>query len=230
LRNQRIAQGLSLRALARQVGLSAHATLVDYEHGRRIPPEDLVSACERVLGVDDALLRRLRYAALTERGDHRAAALLHRAGAIELAPGAEFDFLPASAAGTPQPVADGSDPERAGCHLDAVTAHARKVAMTEYRLIGQVELRYSARCHAAWGRFVGVPALDHIANQRQVDILIEAVREPDGAQTSFRHEYCFDDHWGDLLRTDGGRVHARTTVYADDEPIAAGETDHLDLP
>ncbi|MFD1046622.1 multiprotein-bridging factor 1 family protein, partial [Kibdelosporangium lantanae] len=49
LRQHRMSKGMSLRALARNVGLSAHGTLVDYEHGRRIPPEDLLVACEKVL-------------------------------------------------------------------------------------------------------------------------------------------------------------------------------------
>jgi transcriptional regulator with XRE-family HTH domain len=222
LRGQRMARGLSLRALARAIGLSAHATLVDYEYGRRIPPEDLVSAYERVLGVPDALLHRMRSAALTERADHQTSVLLDGRGLAVTGP--------ATAAGAPQPVADGSDPERAACHLDATTAHARKLAMTEYRLIGQIELRYSASCHAAWGRFVGVPALDHIAGQRSIDILVEAVREPDGASTSFRHEYCFDVHWCDLLVSGGGRIHARAVVYAGDAPLAAAETDRIWLP
>lgn len=76
LRNQRISQGLSLRALARQVGLSGHGTLVDYEHGRRIPPEDLMVACEEALGIRDGCLRSLREKALAERAYHASALLL----------------------------------------------------------------------------------------------------------------------------------------------------------
>jgi transcriptional regulator with XRE-family HTH domain len=229
LRSHRIASGLSLRALAAHVGLSAHGTLVDYEHGRRIPPEDLLGACERVLGVPDALLSRLRLAALTHRGDDQAAALLDGRSPVQPRTDGGSAFPPATAAGPPQPVADGSDPDRAGC-VDAITMHARKLAMTEYRLIGQIELRYSARRHAAWARFAGVPALDHMAAHRPVDILVEAVREPDGARTSFRHEYCFDVHWGDILLTGRGCIHARAVIYADEVPIAVAETDRLRLP
>ena len=76
LRNRRISRGLSLRALARQVGLSGHGTLVDYEHGRRIPPEDLVQACEKALDIRDGYLRNLREKALAERADHASALLL----------------------------------------------------------------------------------------------------------------------------------------------------------
>jgi transcriptional regulator with XRE-family HTH domain len=229
LRSHRIASGLSLRALAAHIGLSAHGTLVDYEHGRRIPPQDLLGACERVLCVPDALLSRLRLAALTDRGYDQAAALLDGWFPVQPRTDSDCALPPAAATGPPQPVADGSDPGRAGCQ-DAMTMHARKLAMTEYRLIGQIELRYSARQHAAWARFAGVPALDHLAGQRSVDILVEAVREPDGARTSFRHEYCFDVHWGDLLLTGRGCIYAKAVIYADAVPIAAGETDRLRLP
>lgn len=76
LRSERLACGMSLRKLARQIGLSGHGTLVDYEYGRRIPPADLLAACERALGVPDGQLGKLRRAALAERGHAEAGALL----------------------------------------------------------------------------------------------------------------------------------------------------------
>ncbi|WP_460391300.1 helix-turn-helix domain-containing protein [Actinophytocola sediminis] len=76
LRQHRMAKGMSLRALAKEIGLSGHGTLVDYEHGRRIPPEDLLVSCEKVLDLDDGTLRRLRLEALAERAGTRSAALL----------------------------------------------------------------------------------------------------------------------------------------------------------
>ena len=86
LRNHRMAKGLSLRALAKQIGLSAHGTLVDYEHGRRIPPEDLLTACEKALDLDDGTLRRLRLEALAERASTEAALLLKPPAAVLTAP------------------------------------------------------------------------------------------------------------------------------------------------
>lgn len=64
-----MARGMSLRSLAKALDLSSHGTLVDYEHGRRIPPEDLVVGCERILQVSDGALRNLREKALAERAD-----------------------------------------------------------------------------------------------------------------------------------------------------------------
>ncbi|WP_143268777.1 tetratricopeptide repeat protein [Amycolatopsis vastitatis] len=59
LRRRRLEAGLSLRALARQLGLSGHSGLVDYESGRRLLPADLLSACEEVFGDTAGELRRL---------------------------------------------------------------------------------------------------------------------------------------------------------------------------
>jgi transcriptional regulator with XRE-family HTH domain len=71
-----MSQGMSLRALAKELGLAAHGTLVDYEHGRRIPPEDLIIGCERVFRISDGALRDLRDKALAERADQKSDLLL----------------------------------------------------------------------------------------------------------------------------------------------------------
>jgi transcriptional regulator with XRE-family HTH domain len=63
----RLARGLSLRTLARQVGMASHGGLADYECGRRIPPEDVIHTYERVLGIGDHRLVRLREQALRDR-------------------------------------------------------------------------------------------------------------------------------------------------------------------
>ncbi|MGW5159827.1 helix-turn-helix domain-containing protein [Nonomuraea wenchangensis] len=76
IRAHRMARGLSLRALARAVGLTGHGTLVDYEHGRRLPPRDLLASLERTLDVPDGQLLGLRDAALAQRGHSEAARLL----------------------------------------------------------------------------------------------------------------------------------------------------------
>jgi transcriptional regulator with XRE-family HTH domain len=62
----RLARGWSLRQMAGRVGLSAHSALVDYEHGRRVLPEDLTRACERALELPPDLLGALRRRALAE--------------------------------------------------------------------------------------------------------------------------------------------------------------------
>jgi hypothetical protein len=67
---------MSLRTLAKELGLAAHGTLVDYEHGRRIPPEDLILGCERVFRISDGALRNLRDKALAERAGQQADRLL----------------------------------------------------------------------------------------------------------------------------------------------------------
>lgn len=67
LRRRRLERGLSQRQLARLLGLSAHSNLGDYERGRRIPPGDIVVACEQLLSVEPGSFQELRRAALSER-------------------------------------------------------------------------------------------------------------------------------------------------------------------
>ncbi|MBS2964118.1 helix-turn-helix transcriptional regulator [Actinocrinis puniceicyclus] len=67
LRLRRLEMGLSQRQLARLIGLSAHSNLGDYERGQRIPPGDIVVACEQLLSVEPDYLQALRREALSER-------------------------------------------------------------------------------------------------------------------------------------------------------------------
>jgi len=67
LRRRRMELGMSQRELARLIGLSAHSNLGDYERGQRIPPGDIVVACEHLLSVEPDSLQSLRRAALCER-------------------------------------------------------------------------------------------------------------------------------------------------------------------
>src|SRR4051812_30037644 len=76
LYRNRVERGLSLRAMARRLGLSAHSGLIDYERGRRIPPEDLLAAYERVFDLPADRLCGLRRQALVERAALKTAAFL----------------------------------------------------------------------------------------------------------------------------------------------------------
>lgn len=75
----RLERGLSLRKLARLVGMTAHSGLVDYERGSRIPPGDLMSGLVGVLKPSDDRLTHLYRAAVAERVRRRmAGAIQHR--------------------------------------------------------------------------------------------------------------------------------------------------------
>src|SRR5260370_5658421 len=67
LRRLRLELGISQRRLTQLIGLSAHSNLGEYERGRRIPPCDIVVACERLLAVQPGYLQHLRSLALRER-------------------------------------------------------------------------------------------------------------------------------------------------------------------
>jgi transcriptional regulator with XRE-family HTH domain len=59
--------GMPQRELTSKLGLSARSNLSDYERGRRLPPADIVLACEEVFGLGNAELQELRRRALDER-------------------------------------------------------------------------------------------------------------------------------------------------------------------
>jgi|SRR2546430_2514872 len=130
-----------------------------------------------------------------------------------------------------RPVEDGVDPDEAGCSVDAVTVHARRIALTGQRnIIGQIELRYCRRARAAWGRFKGYPLLNHLAYRHdRIDVVVEVVRESDGKCVQYEQRYGFDYHWGDLLTTDSGLFYARATVLIDRDVAACGETNRMTL-
>lgn len=67
LRLRRLELGLSQRQLVRLLGLSAHSNLGDYERGERIPPGDIVDACEHLLAAEPGSFQSLRREALHER-------------------------------------------------------------------------------------------------------------------------------------------------------------------
>ena len=84
LRRARIANGTSLRAWAKSLGLSSHAGLVDYEQGRRIAPADIIARSEQLFGVRDQRLNALRRLALAQRAE-RATRVEAQADAAEAA-------------------------------------------------------------------------------------------------------------------------------------------------
>ncbi|WP_329173949.1 helix-turn-helix domain-containing protein [Streptomyces sp. NBC_01477] len=84
----RLEHELSLRALARLLGYSAHSVFVDVERGQRLPSEALVSAYERAFGLPQDSLLNLRRQALAERAERLTDALsraLESASAVPLA-------------------------------------------------------------------------------------------------------------------------------------------------
>jgi transcriptional regulator with XRE-family HTH domain len=71
LRRLRLERGLSLRKMARALGMTAHSGLMDYERGSRIPSDGLLASYVKVLHVDDNLLLVLHQAARTEHARRR---------------------------------------------------------------------------------------------------------------------------------------------------------------
>src|SRR6266496_2614532 len=67
LRHVRLRRGLSLRGMARHLGGTGHSALVDFEHGRRLIPADLLALYRNAFPDDAAELAVLWQAVLSAR-------------------------------------------------------------------------------------------------------------------------------------------------------------------
>jgi hypothetical protein len=122
--------------------------------------------------------------------------------------------------GQANPVADGSDPGRAGCGTDAVTMATVRVHFPASQLSGDVELRYSPHCHAAWGRFE--PA-DGWNPGPGTMVTVWTVRPADQATQSYAVEFGGEAIIGNMLMTARGCVQAEVTMTRGSlrSPVAA---------
>jgi transcriptional regulator with XRE-family HTH domain len=152
----------------------------------------------------------------------------------EVRDGLQLAESPTCGSASPWPVveaADGVDPDEAGCTPDAVTVLARRLALSHNRVIvGEVQLRYSARIGAVWSRFHGFHSLDHLAHSRRTEIEVQVCRPADGAAQTDRADYVFDYHWCNLLRSGRGAIVARAAVLFDGDPVGTAGTDQVALP
>jgi hypothetical protein len=206
------AGGPSLRTVEAAVHYS-RTTIADAIGGRTLPSLGVTIALASYLGGDPIDWER-RWRDAKSRLD-----------------GADDPYAGVAAALDPQEVVDGADPDAAGCHDDARTVHARKIAMSERQqvILGQVELRYSAARHAAWGRFLGYDTLKHLAHRQHVELVVAITRDPpDGGHLEHRDAYWFDYHWCDLLVTGSpARFVASATIFLDGVEVGTGRSDLL---
>lgn len=72
LRRLRRGRGLAQRDLLQPLHLGSHSAIVDYEAGRRIPPEAVIEAYERFFNLAPGTLGKLREQALAERAEAEA--------------------------------------------------------------------------------------------------------------------------------------------------------------
>lgn len=243
LRALRIASGLSQRALVRRVGLSAHSNLVDYELGRRLPPADVVAACQRALSVEDDELLRLRSAVLAARavdasrpkGEPVAPARSgNRARGVVLAAAVTAAALFAGAVALTQlrgPVkvprlalAAGPAPAWvSNCDAGAVVLERAALAGRfpppggRTPAVGELALRYSPSCSLAWARFLPTTA----ATGSPGSVLLSVHRPGDGATAALTLPRVGGVE-SDPLLTVPGCVYAQVTVaFAGGPPVTA---------
>ncbi|HET7013511.1 MAG TPA: DUF2690 domain-containing protein [Streptosporangiaceae bacterium] len=126
---------------------------------------------------------------------------------------------------------DGDDPKADGCVADATTVASAEIRVTEPAVaaglrfapgtvIGTVELRYSPRCHAAWGRVTPTVAFDHPKSGREA---LGVTRPSDGAAAPFEPGDV-EEAYGDLLTTGHGCLVAYAKFMIADGHVASART------
>jgi transcriptional regulator with XRE-family HTH domain len=119
-------------------------------------------------------------------------------------------------------VADDQDPHDTTCDRDSTTVGTADVLVTQpYRfVVAQVVARYSPSCAAIWVRFEPTPALDRLAPNAHVTLLLE--RPADQRRLAFGGGYVGVPLWSNMLLTRPGCVIA--TLQLTDPAVPAGTT------
>ena len=121
--------------------------------------------------------------------------------------------------GAVDPVADGSDPNRAGCGPGAGTMGHVPVYFPGNSYAGELELRYSPRCHAAWARFQ--PAKTWNPGTGMV-VTVWTVRPADQSTQQYSVPFNGVDIIGNMLMTGRGCILIEVTMVQADlaSPVA----------
>lgn len=243
LRQLRQERGMSQREFTRLIGLSAHSNLADYESGRRVPPQDVVRACERALELPAGeleALRRADKAAIAARehrrpetgGDRdrsrrRRTLIAVVAGIAVLAVGVGVAVgLLVPRSDSPGPVVGLSTCDRGAVILDSARLRTIGTVREDGRtvlapgaLVGTVALRFSPGCALGWTRFVPAADVDPGAGT----VTLEVHRIADGATTTLRLTRIVGAE-SDPLLTVAGCVYAQAAVRFGDGSTVSGQT------
>jgi transcriptional regulator with XRE-family HTH domain len=230
LRTLRRAHGLSLTALGRRIHYSK-GYLSKVELGAKPPTPELAERCDRLLDAGGTLIRLAADGAARARGDTAppgggpvflvdgdvigtgARARDRRSGPVEPRPPWPADEI-----------TDGADPQRGGCHEDAITVDACWVAISDTHIVGQIQLRLSPRGRVAWGRFEGTSSLTHFGHRHHVEVQLEMRRGAAEHLNTWRCQYADDQMWSDVLTVGSDPVGASASVYFDGWLVGEGRT------
>lgn len=134
------------------------------------------------------------------------------AGVMASVPGGDAPRKAAPACGqpgAPDPIEDGCDPNRAGCSPDAVTMSSTAVHFPADELSGDLELRYSPHCQAAWVRFTPSESWHPGPG---VAVTVWTIRPADQASQEYTVEFGGESIIGNILLTRRGCIVAEVTM------------------
>jgi transcriptional regulator with XRE-family HTH domain len=245
LRMLRRSKGMSMRALTGLIGLSAHSNLADYECGRRLPPRDVVEACERALGVANQELLRRWEATLRERSQRDSVesainarpdapsteprqrskpgwtrALLLAVAVAALLAGWGLRSAGVTSNDNHASVVVGvSSCDTTARIVDTATLATEPRAGRASLTVGTVSLRFSPSCGLAWTRFIPAQAVTPGASGVELSVH----RVDDGAVTVLRLPQVVGAE-SDPLLTVPGCVYAQVSVPFADGTVATART------
>jgi len=237
LRVRRRERGLSLRQLTRLVGLTAHSNLADYEAGRRLPPQDVVAACEKALGISDGELTALRLAALTERSlpevdsptptsprrNRRRVLSFICLGLVTLVGAGLIGWLVAPRDDSSARLVEGvSNCDRGAVVLEStalVAARGTRGSQAAAAQIGTVALRFSASCALGWARFIPTST----GSTSGAGLVLSVHRVSDGAFTEIRLSQVVGVE-SDPLLTVPGCIYAQAQVRLESGQLVTAQT------
>jgi hypothetical protein len=119
-------------------------------------------------------------------------------------------------------VPDSADPQRTGCGSDAITLDLQQVSSPPDTTLGTLEMRYSARCAAGWGRFT--PNVGKMDPLGPAIVTVEATRQVDGATAPWSAPYVGVQMFGNLLHTGPGCVLVRVYITFGRQQTASAAT------
>ncbi len=150
-----------------------------------------------------------------------------RAAAVPPSPSPSPSALAVWPNGPDQPVADGSDPKRSHCDRDVQTLDAADAVLASGVVAGDVELRYSPECRAAWARFTPTPSLPV---RPTILVTVTTVRPADGLHRPFTVSQGGLAVIGDILLVAKGCVQAQVVLAEQGRQLATASTKCLTSP
>ncbi|MFD4788850.1 DUF2690 domain-containing protein [Streptomyces sp. NPDC058459] len=109
-------------------------------------------------------------------------------------------------------ITEDTDPQDTGCDDGSIRTVTKSDVYGPHRLLlGEVRLRYSPECRAAWARFDAAPVMERLPG---AEVSIQLTRPSDGKRLRYETPYLGLFVYGNMLRADKGCLRVKGSVSA----------------